>query len=1212
MISPYKGLVPYTEDDREYFFGRDVEREMIGANLLAARLTLLYGASGVGKSSVLNAGVVPHLREMAREAIEDRGAPEFAVVVFRSWRDDPLSALGARIDEIVSSELNQQTGAARQSTLAKTLENNINRLGGRIIVILDQFEEYFLYHGQESGEGTFAAQFPAAISRHDLRVSFLISIREDALAKLDRFKGRIPNLFDNYLRIEHLDYNAARDAITRPIAKHLERKGDQGQPKSIEPGLVEVLLQQVRTGEVVLGEKGRGVVEKSGVEHRIEAPYLQLVMERLWNEEVKQGSRELRLATLTGLGGAESIVRSHLDNVMNELPEGQQAAAAEIFDRLVTPTGAKIAHTIPDLVSYAKADNQSLQSSDIETLLESLSQPGTRILRAVPGPLDQPQLSRFEIFHDVLSAAILNWRARYVQKQDQLKAERQAAELVAREQKEALMQSEQRRARQFRWGLIVVSTLLVATIFFAALAWNQSRQARAAEKIALSRELATHATSELMNDPELSLRLASEAIRIERTQQADDALRRALEQAHPYLKLAGHSASVTKASFSNDGQRLMTVDQVIVDARQTIRVWDAHAGKEITQLRIDPPSAQPTDEYIEQAYGAAFSPDGKLIAAINGSATPQLWDAETGKLLRELRGGHTQTVSKVIFSADGSRIVTDGLDGIAVLWDAQSGQKIRTYKNVDGQIPLLSISPNGKLLLTETADDKAILVRDVETGRIRATLRGHTNTIHMAAFSPDSKLIATYGIDQTVRIWDAATGGLKHTWSEENEQVFELAFSPDGTTVATGLVSGGAHLWKVGEDEVAMEMKDHNGGINRVAFSPDGAFLATAGDDKTIRVYGSLKDLSQPMITIVLRGHAAPVLTAEFSPDGRRLITADIDGDTRLWELDKSATVIRSLFPFYRSLKTPDGQYSSRISQGEMSVLDSKGRTLHKEPIIRSGGVRLIAASFSPDGRYFAYPVENGVAVVATGAWKKVTELPKVSKQSNGVAFTKDGKYLIHRGRDVPWEVWSVDSWQPLLPEDARHDRLTTIAHLADKKLLLVATEKGAFWVFNTETQQLLKQLPASGESVNVIAATPDGALIATAGKDPAVKIWSTANWQNLATLAGHTKPVGQLVFSPANASSTSGTSGQLLASVGEDNAVTVWNMNGWRKEVEFLAEPGPRQPARFSEDGSRLQVNGRNYARVRFAPFGEVQAIANRRSMRELTEAERRKYLHQ
>ncbi|MBI2487305.1 MAG: ATP-binding protein [Deltaproteobacteria bacterium] len=82
--SPYKGLVPYSEEDEPFFFGRNGEREIITANLMASRLTLLYGASGVGKSSVLRAGVVPHLRQLAQQNLNEQGTPEFAVVVFSS------------------------------------------------------------------------------------------------------------------------------------------------------------------------------------------------------------------------------------------------------------------------------------------------------------------------------------------------------------------------------------------------------------------------------------------------------------------------------------------------------------------------------------------------------------------------------------------------------------------------------------------------------------------------------------------------------------------------------------------------------------------------------------------------------------------------------------------------------------------------------------------------------------------------------------------------------------------------------------------------------------------------------------------------------------------------------------------------------------------------------------------------------------------------
>src|SRR5262249_35494196 len=217
------------------------------------------------------------------------------------------------------------------SHLPEFLEAWTKRINGDLLIILDQFEEYFLYHPQEDGERTFAVQFPRAVNRPNLRANFLISIREDALAKLDRFKGRIPNLFSTYLRINHLDREAARAAIEKPIEQYNRLLANGGQPVSIESGLVETVLEQVKTGAVILGEAGRGVVGGArptlSADVRIETPYLQLVMTRLWKEEVDGGSRVLRLETLTRLGGAEKIVKTHLDDVMQGFSEGDREIA---------------------------------------------------------------------------------------------------------------------------------------------------------------------------------------------------------------------------------------------------------------------------------------------------------------------------------------------------------------------------------------------------------------------------------------------------------------------------------------------------------------------------------------------------------------------------------------------------------------------------------------------------------------------------------------------------------------------------------------------------------------------------------------------------------------------------------------------------------------------------------------------------------------------
>ncbi|MGH9903801.1 MAG: WD40 repeat domain-containing protein, partial [Pyrinomonadaceae bacterium] len=340
----------------------------------------------MGKSSVLRAGVAHDLVERARENIADSEAPEFAVVVFSSWRDDPLAKLNDSLRDSFSRLYNGRgvEPVPASPSLTETLRGWSERVDGELLIILDQFEEYFLYHAREDGEGSFAVEFPRAVNAPDLRASFLVSMREDTLAQLDCFKGRIPNLFDNYLRIDHLGGEAARDAINKPITQFNRLREGRGRPVSIEPELVEAVLSQVRTGGVRIGAGGQGVVGGQDAEAQVETPYLQLVMSRLWDEETCAGSRELRLETLNRLGGAQRIVRTHLDAALGALPPWEQEVASRAFNYLVTPSGTKISHSVSDLAYFTQ-----LKEARLTPVLNKLADV-RGILRPVAPPPDRP------------------------------------------------------------------------------------------------------------------------------------------------------------------------------------------------------------------------------------------------------------------------------------------------------------------------------------------------------------------------------------------------------------------------------------------------------------------------------------------------------------------------------------------------------------------------------------------------------------------------------------------------------------------------------------------------------------------------------------------------------------------------------------------------------------------------------------------------------
>jgi CHASE2 domain-containing sensor protein len=410
-LSPYKGLMPYDEGDAEFFFGREREIKLISANLLASRLTLLYGESGIGKTSVLSAGVMHYLRQRAQEDLVERGASDFIAVMFNSWADEPIKELKRSILDSIPPHFDkgkiERLGLT--DSLSQFLMECTTSLQVKLLVILDQFEEYFVYNVKEVGGSNFSSEFPSAINRLDLGVNFLISIREDSLSKLDHFKGRIVNLFDNYLRLNPLDFEAGRTAIEKPVERYNQLYLTNSENVAVEPALVQAVLEEVKTGGVVIGGIGRGLIASEIKQAQIETPYLQLVMTRLWREEIDNGKRCLRLDTLKKLGGAKTIIRTHLDSSMQSLSLRERDVAASIFHYLVTPSGTKVAHTIRDLAEYSK-----LSETDLSSVIEKLSHGTVRILRTLGPSAGNYDDRRYEIYHDALAATILDWRSRHI------------------------------------------------------------------------------------------------------------------------------------------------------------------------------------------------------------------------------------------------------------------------------------------------------------------------------------------------------------------------------------------------------------------------------------------------------------------------------------------------------------------------------------------------------------------------------------------------------------------------------------------------------------------------------------------------------------------------------------------------------------------------------------------------------------------------------
>jgi len=392
--SPFCGLRPFGDgdDDAALFSGRDGEVKLVSANLQAARLTILYGPSGVGKSSLLRAGAA-HRIEAQEAAARAAGKPASRVLAHDEWAGDAAAQLAARVADDAGIDD------------APALDEAIRRWGeehdGVLLLILDQFEEYMRLHPASEGQ-PLDELLPEVVQDERLRVHVLISLREDALAEMDRFEERMPTIFENVLRLPAMTASAAREAIEQPIATVNAWRVEAGLAAvGVEDGLVGDVLDQLGDPQLAKARQGPAVVGT------IEPAFLQLVMRRVWAVDAGREPPLLRRAGLGELGGAAAIVSGHLDAAMQQLTSRQQDVAADVFEHLVTPSGAKIRYAAADLAFYA-----GRPEGEVAAVLDVLSEPELRIIRRVPSPTGDPGKRGFEIFHDVLAGGVRVWALR--------------------------------------------------------------------------------------------------------------------------------------------------------------------------------------------------------------------------------------------------------------------------------------------------------------------------------------------------------------------------------------------------------------------------------------------------------------------------------------------------------------------------------------------------------------------------------------------------------------------------------------------------------------------------------------------------------------------------------------------------------------------------------------------------------------------------------
>lgn len=1115
---PYVGLQPFREEDRDYFFGRSGDERVIVSNLYASNLTVLYGASGVGKSSVLLAGVVPTLR----------ATPNAAVAVFRDWAHPRFhDELKRACIEAIASGRPDAPALDHALPLDELMSRGAIALKGRVFVILDQFEEYFLYHPESETAYAFDTELARAVNREDADVGILIALREDGVAKLDRFRTRIPNLLRSALRLRHLDEESAKEAICSPVEEVYNARFPR-LATTIEEGLVTTLIDAVR-GRQAGTVGGSGQAAGSSDQTRIETPLLQLLLTKLWKAEPRpeHGPRVLRRQTFLDMGGAEKVVERHLAEVMEALEPAQLEVCARIFDRLVTPSGTKVACREKDLAEWAED-----LAPRVPDVLRRLCTGDSRILRPVAAAPGDDSGIQYEIFHDVLAGAILRWQAGHLAQKERAALEREAEEQRNRAEERARAASRLTRALWFAGVFAAVAVLS------AVWAWISQRQAVTQAELASSRALATAAINQSRIDPELGVLLALHAVQAAKPlgedalHEAVDALGRSIETARvrSSKKLDG---MINDAALSADEKKLLVS---VGDGALRLFMW-REGWNEVSLERQD-----------ATFYSPRLAPTGKLVAAVASDRTVRIWDAMTGKLKWTLQppgipsvlrfsgdgamiaagGGYTawvwhlgapepplalaghrdvrgtlHTVTALAFHPRARVLATAAYDNTIRLWDLHSGKQLAVLQGHAREMDDLDFSPDGRELLSASHDTTA-RIWNLDTRQCRVILYGHPNTVFSASYSHDGKKVVTAGADATVRIWDAESGREIALLSAHTEPVSWARFIDEDQRIVSTSWDGTVKTWSAG---------GHNGRVQSAFFSPDGRIIATASDDRTIRLW----DPASGDELRVLNQHRAPITRIRFSGDGKRLASGDADGRIEIWD-PLSGRNVASLCCHRYGIQdlawSPDGSRLVSAARVDGVALWNVEQHVRTATLLFQPSFDAIKVAVSPDGNWIAAGLSDGTIRV----WSAANPTPGREWRAHMgdmgfLGFSPDSKMVLTAGSDHLVRLWDVASGKKRHELRGHEGLVMDAVFMPDSARLVTADLKGTIIVWDTRTGGKLAGPPAHAAMAG-LDLSKDGARLASFSWDRTAKVWDTKSWRELATFT-HRDQVDSGAISP-------------------------------------------------------------------------------------------------